>query len=77
VEAKFLTKKYEALKKEVADILIDKLAPFRERKESLVKRDVYIKEILAQGAKKAHRIAYSTMQDVREKVGLLASQSNG
>ncbi|MDP4009320.1 MAG: tryptophan--tRNA ligase [bacterium] len=70
-EEHFKNKGYAKLKKEVGDLLAEKLAPFRERKATFLKREVYVREILTRGAKQARFIASSTMQDVREKVGLL------
>lgn len=71
-EKQFLGKGYAALKKETAELLIDKLEPFRRKKKELQSRDLYLKEILKHGARKARSIASATMEDVRAKVGLLS-----
>jgi len=73
VEKKFQGKDYATLKKEVANLLIDKLEPFRKKKKELENREIYIQEILKRGAKKASSQAASTMQEVRDKVGLVPS----
>jgi len=71
-EKHFQGKGYAALKKDVAELLIDKLDPFRRKKKELLTRDLYLKEILKHGAKKATSVAEATMEDVRSKIGLLA-----
>src|SRR3989338_593965 len=71
VEKKFADKGYAAFKKATAELLIEKLEPFRQKKQELFKRELYIQEILKQGAKRARSIAETTMQDVRSKIGLL------
>jgi tryptophanyl-tRNA synthetase len=70
LEKKFKGKGYAELKKSLADVLIDYLEPFRRKKKELLTREVYVKEILEQGRKRAQIIAQSTLQDVRKKMGL-------
>jgi len=70
-EKHFQGKGYATLKKDVAELLVDKLEPFRRKKKELLTRDLYIKEILKHGAKKASSVAEATMEDVRSKIGLL------
>jgi tryptophanyl-tRNA synthetase len=62
---------YAQLKKDVAELLIDKLDPFRKKKKELEHRDLYLREILKAGAHKARSVAEQTMEDVRSKVGLV------
>lgn len=71
-EKQFQGKGYASLKKSVAELLVDKLDPFRRKKKELQSRDLYLKEILKHGARKAHAIASATMEDVRSKLGLLS-----
>jgi tryptophanyl-tRNA synthetase len=51
------------------------LAPFRERRSALATKPGYIKEVLADGARCAHEIAKETMIEVKERMGLLPTQS--
>ncbi|MFH0792211.1 MAG: tryptophan--tRNA ligase, partial [bacterium] len=67
---KFKGKGYREFKLSLADLLIEKLEPFRKKRKELFSRDVYIKEILAQGARKARVIAEATMDEVKKKMGL-------
>ena len=71
-EKRFKGKEYSIFKKSLADLLIKKLAPLRQKKEELDSRELYVKEILHQGEERAHSIAKATMEEVREKVGLLS-----
>lgn len=71
LEKKFENKGYAELKKSLSDLLINSLEPFRKKRKELLQREVYVKEILEQGRKKAQAIAQSTMQEVRQKMGLL------
>lgn len=71
LEKKFKNGGYEKLKKSLAELLIDSLEPFRRKRKELLQREVYVKEILEQGRKKAQVIAQSTMAEVRQKMGLI------
>jgi len=70
IEKKFKGKGYAEFKKSLAKFLINSLEPFRQKRKELLKREVYVKEILKQGERKARVIAQSTMQDVKKKMGL-------
>ena len=70
LERRFKDKGYERFKKSLAETLIRDLEPFRRKKKELSFREVYIKEILNQGRKRAEVIAKSTMAKVRKKMAL-------
>lgn len=70
LERKFKSKGYAEFKKQLAGLLISKLEPFRRKKKELLAREVYVKEILEKGRKRAEVIAQSTIQEVRKKMGL-------
>jgi len=70
LEKKFKGKGYEEFKKSLILLLTNSLEPFRRKRKELLPREVYIKEILNQGAKKARVITQSTIQEVRQKIGL-------
>ncbi len=70
LEKKFKNANYEKFKKSLAELLIDSLEPFRRKRKELLAREVYVKEILEQGRKRAQIIAQSTIQEVRQKMGL-------
>ena len=71
LEKKFKGKGYAEFKKSLSDLLIISLEPFRRKRNELLSREVYVKEILDQGAKRAQTIAQSTMQEVKKKMGLI------
>jgi tryptophanyl-tRNA synthetase len=58
-------------KRVLADNMARELAPIRERAAQLRSRIHEVREILAAGAAKAREVARATMQEVRERLGLL------
>lgn len=71
LEKKFKGQGYAKFKAKLADLLIKELEPLRKKRKELLSRQVYIKEILDQGEKKAKTIAQETMAEVRKKTGLV------
>lgn len=71
IEKDFKNKGYQELKKSLANLLISSLKPFREKRKKLIKRKVYIREILKQGRKKAQNIAQLNIQEIKKKMGLI------
>ena len=71
IEKKFKGKGYEAFKKSLVKLLIDSFEPFRKKRKELLAREVYVKEVLDQGAKKARISAQFTIEKVRKKMGLV------
>jgi tryptophanyl-tRNA synthetase len=72
LEREFKGKGYEEFKRNLAEILIKSLEPLREKRKELLKREKFIKEILKEGAKRARKIAKSTMKEVKKKIGLFS-----
>jgi len=70
VEKKFQRKGYAVFKKSLGGLLSEKLEPMRRKKKEFETREVYVKEILRQGADRARTLAQSTMEEVRDKIGL-------
>lgn len=70
LEKEFKGKNYGEFKKSLVQVLINYLGPFRRKQKELLTRDVYVEEIIKQGQKRALAIAQSTMQEVRQKMGL-------
>ena len=71
VEKKFKGKGYADFKKQLSALLIQKLEPFRRKKKELLQREVYVREILERGRKRAQVLASTTMREVYRKMGLL------
>jgi tryptophanyl-tRNA synthetase len=70
IEAEFAGKRYGEFKTAVAQALVERLAPVRERYAELRADGEAIESILAEGAARAHAIASETLADVRERMGV-------
>ncbi len=55
----------------LAEKINSALVPLRERRAALAAKPEYIKEVLADGAKRASVIARETLKEVKQKMGLL------
>lgn len=71
LEKKFKGKGYETFKKSLIKVLIDYLEPLHKKRKEFLQREVFVKEILEKGRKKAQTIAQSTLKEVKEKMGLI------
>lgn len=71
LEKKFKDKGYADFKKSLTRVLINSLEPFRKKRKELLTREIYVKEILKKGQKKAQVLAASTMEQVRKNMGLV------
>ncbi|MFQ5577496.1 MAG: tryptophan--tRNA ligase [Anaerolineae bacterium] len=70
IEAHFAGKGYGALKKEVADVVIEGLAPIQKRYAELTADPAHLDALLAAGADKIRPIAQQTLNRARQKIGL-------
>lgn len=70
LEKEFKGKGYATFKKSLSNLLIEKLEPFRRKREEYLTRKVYVQETLKIGAKRAKNIASTTMKEVNKKIGL-------
>jgi tryptophanyl-tRNA synthetase len=71
IEAHFAGKGYAQLKADVADATIEYLRPFQERVRAI--SDEELSRILRDGADKARAIAAETMQQVKERMGIVGA----
>ncbi|MBR3094091.1 MAG: tryptophan--tRNA ligase [Clostridia bacterium] len=71
IEAEFQGKGYGDFKAAVAEAVVEELRPVRERYERYVNDKVYLKDVAAQGAERASRIANRTLGKVMKKVGFV------
>ena len=71
--ASFAGRGYGDLKKEVADVVVERLTPFQTRMAELLADPAELDRILADGADRAREVARGTMARVRAAVGLLPS----
>ncbi len=72
LEKKYKNKDYAEFKKDLAKVIIKGLQPFQEKRKKLEKNPQLVKKILAEGTKKAQKIAQETMEEVKKKMGLLS-----
>ncbi len=71
IEKNYENKGYGDFKTGLADVVVDNLRKFQENRKKFEKDPELVKKILAQGAKKAQKIAEETMEEVKKKMGLI------
>jgi len=72
LEKRYAGAGYGAFKKDLAEVVVDALAPIRERTAELLADEAKLDELLAVGADRARAVAEQTMTRVRDLSGLLA-----
>ncbi|MCL8025198.1 tryptophan--tRNA ligase [Nocardioides bruguierae] len=65
-------KGYGDLKKDLADVVVDFVTPFRDRTLELLDDQAYLTEVLRRGAEQAREVAAATLRDVYSRVGFVA-----
>jgi len=58
------------MKKQLAEDMVKFVAPIREKVNSIMGNEKYLKEVMEKGAEKARKSAKATMVLVREAMGL-------
>jgi tryptophanyl-tRNA synthetase len=71
LERKYAGTGYGAFKKDLAEVVVDALAPIRERTAEMLADPSELDRMLALGADRASEVATATMALVRERVGFL------
>lgn len=61
---------YAEFKKDLAEIVIQGLAPFQKKYNEIKNNPEYIEKVIEEGAKKARALAEPMMEIVRKKIGL-------
>lgn len=64
------TIRYGDLKKQLAEDMVKFISPIREKGNSILHDEKYLREVMEAGAEKANRSAAATMQLVRQAMGL-------
>ncbi len=62
--------RYGDMKKQLAEDMVQFIAPIREKAESIRTDEKYLRELMEKGAEKARQSARSTIELVREAIGL-------
>jgi tryptophanyl-tRNA synthetase len=70
IEKEFKGKGYGDFKKSLAELLIEKLEPIRQKRKELENNPEDVYKALEKGAKKAREVATKKMSEVRKKMGL-------
>lgn len=71
IEVEFEGKGYGDFKVAVANSVIDKLKPVQEKYKEILENKDYLKEIYTKGAESARKLATKTLEDVKNKIGIL------
>ncbi len=71
LESRYADAGYGQFKKDLAEVVVDALAPIRERTEKMLADEAALDRLLAQGAARAGALARPTMAAVSDRVGFL------
>ncbi len=74
LEQRYAGTGYGAFKKDLAEVVVDALAPIRERTEKMLADEAELDRLLADGAARAREVASPTMARVRDRVGFLTAR---
>ena len=72
LEEQYAGRMYGDLKKELAEVVVDFVTPFRERTLELLDNQDHLMQVLAQGAETAGAVAEATLRDVYQRIGFVA-----
>jgi tryptophanyl-tRNA synthetase len=70
IERKYEGKSYVEFKNDLAEIIVDFLKPFQEKRRELEGNITYVEKVLAESENKAREIASKTLEEVKIKVGI-------
>ncbi|GAA4113626.1 tryptophan--tRNA ligase [Nocardioides fonticola] len=72
LEEQYAGRGYGDLKKDLAEIVVNFVTPFRDRTLELLDDQTYLTTVLKQGAARANEVAEATLRDVYQRVGFVA-----
>ena len=70
IETMYAGKSYAEFKANLAEVVIEALKPFRHKYNELKKNPDYVMSILTKSEERAKVLASSTLQEVKERMGL-------
>ena len=70
IEREFSSAGYGQFKNAVGEAIVETLSPIQERFKELSKEKGYINNLIREGAEKAERMSYKTLNKVMRKIGL-------
>ncbi|MBI2451075.1 MAG: tryptophan--tRNA ligase [Parcubacteria group bacterium] len=71
IEKKYQDKGYADFKKDLAEIIVKGLEPFRQKRKELEKKPRYVKKVVASGVDRARKIASKNLLEIKRKIGLI------
>ena len=71
IEKRYHAKDYAEFKKELAELLVQKLSPIQKKYQELTRDEKKIKKILLEGSEEARQVARKTINMVKERIGLV------
>jgi tryptophanyl-tRNA synthetase len=75
LESDYVGRGYGDLKKDLAEVVVEFVTPFRDRTLELLADQSYLTDVLRRGAEEAGAVAESTLRDVYQRVGFVAGAS--
>ena len=72
IEDEYAGRGYGDLKKDLADVVVDFVTPFRTTTHELLDDQTYLMSVLERGAAQAREVAARTLADVYDRVGFVA-----
>jgi len=73
LEDQYAGKGYGDLKKDLADVVVGFVTPFRDRTLELLDDQAHLTQVLEQGRRRAQEVAQATLEDVYQRVGFVAT----
>src|SRR3954462_7458455 len=73
LEDQYAGKGYGNLKKDLADVVVDFVTPFRDRTLELLDDQAHLTQVLEQGRRQAEEVAQATLDDIYQRVGFVAT----
>ena len=71
IQKKYAGKGYAEFKDDMAELLIEKLAPIQKKYEQIRKNEKKLKEILREGGERAKKTAGKTLEEVKKRIGFV------
>jgi len=73
LEEQYAGKGYGDLKKDLAEVVVDFVTPFRNRTLELLDDQAHLTQVLERGRQQAQEVAQGTLDDVYQRVGFVAT----
>jgi tryptophanyl-tRNA synthetase len=73
LEEEYAGKGYGDLKKDLADVVVDFVTPFRDRTLELLEDQQQLSDVIEQGRQTASEVAQATLAEVWQRVGFVAA----